>query len=123
MTRSPLIANPDATAAPTGRGQVPPPELFATFLGHRMSDTCGLYRHAAATLDEAQENKLHFIAGCLRIQGGESVLDIGTGWGSLALFLAERFACRVTVVTPSSAQARYINDRAAATGLGQRIRV
>lgn len=122
MTRSPLITVP-AAAGTAARGHGLPPGLFATFLGHRMSDTCGLYRHAAATLDEAQETRLQFIAGCLQIQGGESVLDIGTGWGSLAFFLAERFACQVTVVTPSSAQARYINDRAAATGLSQQIRV
>jgi cyclopropane-fatty-acyl-phospholipid synthase len=100
-----------------------PPSLFAAFLGHRMKYTCGLYPDDKATLDEAQEAKLAFIVRCLRIDSGQTVLDIGTGWGSLAFFLAERFDCQVTAVTPSSTQASYVRDRAAAAGLDQRVRV
>jgi cyclopropane-fatty-acyl-phospholipid synthase len=100
-----------------------PPELFAAFLGHRMKYTCGLYPDDAATLDQAQEAKLEFIARRLGAGDGASVLDIGTGWGSLAFFLAERFNCQVTAVTPSSTQAGYVRERAAAAGLDQRVRV
>jgi len=110
-------------AAATNRHYDQPAELFATFLGRRMKYTCGLYAGGAATLDEAQEAKLAFIARCLRVDGGESVLDIGTGWGSLAFFLAERFDCQVTAVTPSAVQASYVRDRAGAAGLGRQIRV
>jgi cyclopropane-fatty-acyl-phospholipid synthase len=112
----------EAVAA-TNRHYDLPPALFAAFLGRRMKYTCGLYPDGEATLDEAQEAKLEFIARRLRIDGGQAVLDIGTGWGSLAFFLAERFGCPVTAVTPSSTQAGYVRDRAASTGLAERIHV
>jgi cyclopropane-fatty-acyl-phospholipid synthase len=118
----PAISCVEAVVA-TNRHYDLPPELFAAFLGRRLKYTCGLYPDGAATLDEAQEAKLAFIARCLRAGDGASVLDIGTGWGSLAFFLAERFDCRVTALTPSPVQAGYVRDRAAAAGLGQRIQV
>lgn len=123
MTYPPTAISLTEAAVATNRHYDLPPELFATFLGRRMKYTCGLYPDGAATLDEAQEAKLAFIARCLRIGGGESVLDIGTGWGSLAFFLAERFDCQVTGVTPSSTQASYVRDCAAAAGLDRRIQV
>jgi cyclopropane-fatty-acyl-phospholipid synthase len=123
VTYPPTAIGLTEAAAATNRHYDLPPELFATFLGRRMKYTCGLYPDGAATLDEAQEAKLAFIARCLRVGGGESVLDIGTGWGSLAFFLAERFDCHVTGVTPSSTQASYVRDRAAAAGLDGRIQV
>ncbi len=115
--------SPDEAAAATSRHYDLPHEMFAAFLGRRLKYTCGLYTNPAATLDEAQEAKLAFIAGQLGITGGESVLDIGTGWGSLAFYLAQTFGCRVTGVTPSQAQARYVRDQARATGLDGLVRV
>jgi cyclopropane-fatty-acyl-phospholipid synthase len=115
--------SPDEAAAATSRHYDLPPEMFATFLGPRMKYTCGLYTDPAATLDEAQEAKLAFIARQLGITGGESVLDIGTGWGSLAFYLAQTFGCQVTGVTPSQAQARYVAEQARATGLDGLVRV
>jgi cyclopropane-fatty-acyl-phospholipid synthase len=115
--------SPAAAVAATNRHYDLPPELFATVLGHRMKYTCGLYPDDAATLDQAQEGKLGFIADRLGINEGASVLDIGTGWGSLAFFLAERFGCQVTAVTPSPTQASYVREHAAASGLGKRVQV
>ncbi|MFF0488647.1 SAM-dependent methyltransferase [Nocardia sp. NPDC004068] len=106
-----------AAAAATNRHYSLPPEVFATFLGERLKYSCGIYRSRSASLDRAQEDKLRFIARCLGIRGGESVLDIGAGWGSLTLFLAEEFGCRVTAVTPSATQIGYIRARAEDKGL------
>jgi cyclopropane-fatty-acyl-phospholipid synthase len=88
-----------------------------------MKYTCGLYRNGADTLEAAQEAKLRFIASCLGVRGGETVLDVGTGWGPLAFFLAEEFGCRVVGVTPSVAQARYIRDRASERDLEGLVQV
>lgn len=123
MTYPPSSISLAEAVVATNRHYDLPPELFAGFLGRRMKYTCGLYPDATATLDEAQEAKLAFIARSLRVGDRASVLDIGTGWGSLAFFLAGQFDCRVTGVTPSSTQASYVRDRAAAAGLGKRVQV
>ncbi|WP_158858173.1 SAM-dependent methyltransferase, partial [Streptomyces sp. NRRL B-1347] len=75
-----------------------PSAVFEAFLGRRMKYTCGLYATGNETLDEAQEAKLRMIASLLGIRGGERVLDIGCGWGALALFLAEQHQCQVVAV-------------------------
>jgi cyclopropane-fatty-acyl-phospholipid synthase len=75
------------------------------------------------SLDQAQETKLRYIAGLLRLRGGERVLDIGSGWGSMVLFLAENLNCEVVGVTPSARQAEHILDLAAAAGARHRVSV
>jgi cyclopropane-fatty-acyl-phospholipid synthase len=125
VTHPPSAAglSPAEAVVATNRHYDLPPALFAAFLGQRMKYTCGLYSGSAATLDQAQEAKLGFIADCLGAGDGARVLDIGTGWGSLACYLAERFDCQVTAVTPAPAQAGYVRERAAAAGLGPRVQV
>ncbi|WP_037827238.1 SAM-dependent methyltransferase, partial [Streptomyces sp. NRRL B-1347] len=57
------------------------------------------------------------------IRGGERVLDIGCGWGALALFLAEQHQCQVVAVTPSAVQKTFIEERAADRGVADRVQV
>jgi cyclopropane-fatty-acyl-phospholipid synthase len=108
------------TADPTNVHYDQSPEIFETFLDARMKYTCGIYPTGAETLDEAQEIKLRTVADLLGLRGGEQVLDIGSGWGSMVCFLAEQ-GCRVTGITPSPSQAEYIRARAAAQGSGERV--
>ncbi|MFQ6332068.1 AMP-binding protein [Nocardia sp. CWNU-33] len=100
-----------------------PPEVFERFLGRRMKYTCGIYDNVTESLDAAQDAKLRFIAERLALHGGESVLDIGTGWGALAFYLVEEVGCTVTAVTPSAVQARWVREHAAERGLTNRLTV
>src|SRR5260370_32616047 len=96
------------------------PELFGLFLDRRMKYTSGLYGDAMESLDEAQDAKLRFVGGLLRLRGGERVLDVGSGWGSMVLFLAAELGCEGVGVTPSPRQARVIRGRASAAGRARR---
>jgi cyclopropane-fatty-acyl-phospholipid synthase len=98
-----------------------PPELFAQFLDARLKYSSGIYLRPDTTLDEAQTNKLHFIADLVKARPGGRLLDIGCGWGSLTLFMAKEYGCQVTGVTPSGPQARYIGERAAALGIADLV--
>lgn len=114
-------ADLESAAAATNTHYDLPPRIFECFLGSRMKYTCGLYPAPDATLDEAQETKLGFIADRLAIKGGERVLDIGAGWGALALYLAQRHGCHVVGITPSAVQAAYAGSRARAAGLQDHV--
>ncbi|MEV6949754.1 class I SAM-dependent methyltransferase [Streptomyces sp. NPDC051172] len=109
--------------AVTNRHYDQSPKLFEMFLDQRMKYTSGLYATGAASLDEAQEAKLRFVAGLLGLRGGERVLDIGSGWGSMVLFLALELGCDVVGVTPSPQQAAFIVARATAAGVANRVRM
>ncbi|MFE5302092.1 SAM-dependent methyltransferase [Streptomyces sp. NPDC056632] len=100
-----------------------PPEVFRAFLDERVKYSSALYRTPNATLEEAQTAKLHFVAERLQLRGGECLLDIGCGWGSLTLFMAKEYGCEVTGVTPSAPQAAYIHEKAAELGVADRVDV
>jgi cyclopropane-fatty-acyl-phospholipid synthase len=124
-------AGPTAAAPPSAAEAVRasnqhyelPPEFFAAFLDRRLKYSCGLYPREDMTLDAAQTEKLHFIARQLGARPGLRVLDIGCGWGSLALFLAGDYGCQVTAITPSRAQASYVTGLIARDGLADRVRL
>lgn len=88
------------------------PRIFEQFLDPYMKYTCGLYPTGNESLAEAQRHKMVFIAQQLGICGGERVLDVGCGWGSLLLFLAQQLSCRGLGVTPASKQADYVRKKA-----------
>jgi cyclopropane-fatty-acyl-phospholipid synthase len=112
-----MTAGPAEAVRATERHYSLPPEFFAAFLDERLKYSSGLYRDPGVTLDQAQTDKLRFVAGELGLTGGERLLDVGCGWGSLVLFMAQEYGCAVTGVTPSPVQAAYIADRARAAGL------
>lgn len=97
---------------PTNQHYELPVEVFEAFLDRRLKYSSGLYVRDDMSLDDAQTAKLHFVASQLGVSAGDRVLDVGCGWGSLVLFLAQEYGCVVTGVTPSQPQAEYI-ERAA----------
>ena len=98
-----------------------PPEFFALFLGPSMTYSCALFSRGAATLEEAQEQKLDLVCTKLRLQAGERVLDIGCGYGSFALHAAARHGVHVTGITLSQPQAEVARRRVADQGLGHLV--
>lgn len=96
--------------------------LFRCFLDEDMQYSCAYFAHPGMSLEEAQQAKLALLRAKLCIQSGDRVLDIGSGWGGLALYLAEQEDVEVTGLTLSREQLRVSRERAAARGLSHRVR-
>lgn len=86
-----------------------------------MQYSCAYWPRADMTLDEAQEAKLAHIAAKLHLEPGNRVLDIGCGWGGMAIYLARHFDVSVTGVTLSSQQLALANERAQQAGVAGRV--
>jgi cyclopropane-fatty-acyl-phospholipid synthase len=93
--------------------------LYSLFLDSDKQYSCAYFEKADATLDDAQLAKKRHIAAKLLIRRGDKVLDIGSGWGGLGLYLAEMTGANVTGVTLSTEQLQTSNDRAAEKNLSQ----
>jgi cyclopropane-fatty-acyl-phospholipid synthase len=90
--------------------------LYALFLDADRQYSCAYFESPDASLDDAQLAKKRHLAAKLLINPGASVLDIGCGWGGLALYLAETCGARVTGITLSEEQYRRAQERAAERG-------
>jgi cyclopropane-fatty-acyl-phospholipid synthase len=98
------------------------PALYDMFLDGDRQYSCAYYKNADDTLDAAQENKKRHIAAKLCLdRPGLKVLDIGSGWGGLSLYLAETFGAEVTGVTLSREQHSFSTRRAAQSPAGARV--
>ena len=86
-----------------------------------MQYSCAYWPRADMTLEQAQEAKLAHIAAKLALAPGQSVLDIGCGWGGMAIYLATHFDVRVTGITLSEEQLALAKERAQAAGVAGRI--
>jgi cyclopropane-fatty-acyl-phospholipid synthase len=96
--------------------------LFRRFLDADLHYSCAYFERPDLGLEEAQQAKCRHIARKLLLQPGEHVLDIGSGWGGLALHLARSADVRVTGLTLSQDQYRTACRRALDTGLADRVR-
>lgn len=95
-----------------------PPAFFAQCLGPRRKYSCCYYPAAGTTLAEAEEHALARTAENAALADGQAILELGCGWGSLTLWMAERFpAAHVTAVSNSHAQREHIEAEAARRGL------
>lgn len=88
-----------------------------------MQYSCGYWPETGMTLAQAQEAKLAHIAAKLALEPGQSVLDIGCGWGGMAMFLAQRADVHVTGITLSEEQAALARERVSAAGLDDKVRI
>lgn len=96
--------------------------LYRQFLDADLQYSCAYFEHENMSLDQAQIAKKAHIAAKLVLEPGQHVLDIGCGWGGLALSLAQGCDVHVTGITLSEAQLRAARRRAAEAGLSDRVR-
>lgn len=96
-------------------------ELYRLFLDADEQYSCAYFTRSGMTLEHAQAAKKRHLAAKLLLQPGHKVLDVGSGWGGLALTLAEEYGCEVTGVTLSEEQLRAARTRAAKHGLERRV--
>jgi cyclopropane-fatty-acyl-phospholipid synthase len=98
-------------------------ELFRLFLDPLMMYSSAIFPREEAGLEEAALHKLAVIGNRLHLSPDDHVLEIGTGWGGLALYLASEYGCRVTTTTISANQFDLASRRVAEAGLGDRVTV
>jgi cyclopropane-fatty-acyl-phospholipid synthase len=96
-------------------------ELYRLFLDEDMQYSCAYFADPAMTLEQAQLAKRRHIAAKLMLRPDLSVLDIGSGWGGLGLYLARNFDVDVLGVTLSDEQHAVATDRAHREGLDDRV--
>jgi cyclopropane-fatty-acyl-phospholipid synthase len=96
-------------------------EFYTLWLGSTMAYTCAYYPTPEATLDEAQVAKMDHVCRKLRLQPGESVVEAGCGWGTLALHMARHYGVRVRAFNISHEQIVYARERAQREGLDSRV--
>jgi cyclopropane-fatty-acyl-phospholipid synthase len=96
--------------------------LYDLFLDKDRQYSCAYFMSPDDSLDQAQEQKKRHIAAKLLLEPGCRVLDIGSGWGGLALYLARLTGAEVSGLTLSEEQVKVAERRAAETGLSDRVR-
>jgi len=97
--------------------------LFRLFLDDTLMYSAAVYTRPEETLEQASKRKLDRICQKLDLRPGQHLLEIGTGWGGLALHAATHFGCKVTTTTISEEQHALASERIAAAGLSERISV
>jgi len=96
-------------------------ELYGLFLDEDRQYSCGYFEDPRMSLDQAQLAKKRHLASKLKLQDGMKVLDVGSGWGGLALYLAKTAHVKVTGVTLSENQLKISRERAKAMGLSKAV--
>ena len=97
-------------------------DFYRLFLDEGMQYSCAYFLDDKESLEQAQQNKLRLLAAKLDMKPGLRILDIGSGWGDLALYLGSMADVDVTGVTLSKEQHALANEKARAMGLSDRVR-
>ena len=95
--------------------------FYELWLGKTMAYTCAYYPTPTAALDEAQVAKMDHVCRKLRLKAGESVVEAGCGWGSLAIHMAQRYGVKVRAFNISQEQIAFARERAQREGLGSAV--
>ena len=98
-------------------------DFYRLWLDDNMVYSCAYFRDSEQSLDEAQQDKLDYLCRKLRLHAGQSVLDIGCGWGALALWAAQHYGVTVHGITLSKEQKVLAEERIRKAGLEDRIRI
>jgi cyclopropane-fatty-acyl-phospholipid synthase len=98
-------------------------DLFGLYLDESMMYSAAVFPHPEATLAEAQQHRLELICRALELGPDDHLLEIGTGWGTMAAHAASRYGCRVTTTTISREQHEGALRRIRDAGLEDRVTV
>jgi cyclopropane fatty-acyl-phospholipid synthase-like methyltransferase len=98
-------------------------DLFNWFLGPRMVYTTGFYKRGDEGLEEAQDNKMDLIAQKLQFKAGETMLDIGCGWGTFVMHAAKHYGLDTTGVTIAQAGHDWGMQQIKENGVEDRARI
>ncbi|MXY54993.1 MAG: class I SAM-dependent methyltransferase [Gammaproteobacteria bacterium] len=98
-------------------------EFFRLFLDERLMYSAAVYETPEDSLEAASTAKLDRLCRKLRLTRGERLLEIGTGWGGLAVYAAENYGCHVTTATISESQYEYAKALVSARGLSDQVDV
>ncbi|MBV8600568.1 MAG: class I SAM-dependent methyltransferase [Candidatus Eremiobacteraeota bacterium] len=117
------VHSPARDAAAIGFHYDQPVAFYRTFLGEDLVYSCAYYDEGVETLDEAQRAKIDYTLAKLRLRRGETLLDIGCGWGALVIRAAQRYGVNALGITLSRRQHDEARRRIAAAGLEGRAAV
>jgi cyclopropane-fatty-acyl-phospholipid synthase len=98
-------------------------EFYKLWLDESMTYSCAYFHHETDKLETAQNQKVDYILRKLQLQKGQSVLDIGCGWGKLLIAAAEQYGASGHGITLSEEQYKLANERIKAAGLSDKITV
>lgn len=98
-------------------------DFFASFLDPAMVYSCGYFLDAADTLEQAQQRKLDVVCRKLQLSPGQRLLDVGCGWGALAIHAALNYDVEAVGITLSSDQAEEARRRVKAAGVEDRVSI
>ena len=98
-------------------------DFYKLFLDETLCYSSGLFREPEMTMLEASVEKMKKACDSLQLTADDHLLEIGTGWGALAIYAAENYGCRVTTTTISKEQLNYAKTRVSDSGLEDLIQV
>jgi len=98
-------------------------EFYALWLDQEMVYTCAYFHDWNEDIDQAQRNKLEMVCRKLRLKPGETMLDLGCGWGGLLIYAAQNYGIAGYGVTLAEEQARYAQEKIKRLGLQDRVKV